>query len=34
MLVARGVSPRVALAPLRLAGIETKGRFVIQHWQR
>jgi hypothetical protein len=34
MLVARGASPRVALAPLRLAAIEIKGRFVIQHWQR
>jgi hypothetical protein len=33
MLVARGETPRVGLAPLRLASVEHKGRFVIQHWQ-
>jgi hypothetical protein len=34
MLVARGDTPSVALPPLRLAGVEHKGRFVIQHWTR
>jgi hypothetical protein len=34
MLVARGETPRVTLAPLRLAQSELRGRFVIQHWQR
>jgi hypothetical protein len=34
VLVARGDAPSVALSPLRLAGEEHKGRFVIQHWTR
>jgi len=34
MLIARGETPRIGLAPLRLAGTELKGRFVIQHWTR
>ncbi len=34
MLVARGETPRVTLAPLRLVESDLKGRFVIQHWTR
>jgi hypothetical protein len=33
MLVARGDNPRLTLAPLRLAAVDHKGRFVIQHWR-
>jgi hypothetical protein len=34
MLVSRGDRASVALAPLRLANGERRGRFVIQHWTR
>jgi hypothetical protein len=34
MLVARGESPKITLAPLRVTTVEHDGRFVIQHWQR
>jgi hypothetical protein len=34
LLVSRSETPSVALAPLHLASVERKGRFVIQHWRR